>query len=64
MSDDNPISVVVTVKDEIVTEQGTFETFKATEHVEKSDCMAFHGTDCSEGVIRVEKTNLRSVVYL
>jgi hypothetical protein len=62
--DTKQTGVVVTAKDEIVTEQGTFETFEAPDHVEKSDCMAFFNTDIPRGTVRVEKDILRSVVYL
>lgn len=65
--DDTPedmASVVVTVTDEIITENGAFETFKAVDHTERSDCIVFFGTTVSDGTIRVQKPNLRSVVYL
>lgn len=65
MVDESPDwSVVVTVGQPIQTEQGGFETFKAIDYTERSDCMAFHGTDISEGVVQIQRSNLEGVVYL
>jgi len=60
----NSDPVIVTVTEEVITEEGAFETFQAKDHTERSDCIACHGTNVSEGTVRVQKSNLRSVVYL
>jgi len=57
-------SVVVTVKEEIITENGAFETLRADDYTERTSCMVFFDTTVSEGTIRVQKDNIRSVVYL
>lgn len=61
---DTTHSVVVTLQSEIQTENGAFETFKAKRDEERTNCIAFYGVSISEGTIRVQKSNIRSVVYL